>query len=153
MPAETSTMEYNLTELVLGAKPKLSLPTPRESYISRLIEVMNTEIGTYEDKQDVANRIYNTLTDALGIIPNNPDPYKPLKDSFGVDNLDELDAVELVMELECEFDITLPEDSFLYKEEVMSAMKIAAAIYEKINEPEKVQKERPRYHSSFVDDF
>ena len=152
MTKRKQTKDYNLVELVLGTNPQVSLPTPRESYISRLIEVMNPDIGTYEDKQDVANRVYNTLIDMLDIMLENPDPYKPLKDSFGVNFLDELDAIELVMGLEVEFGVTIPEDLYICDGCVRSPMYIASALYDEINKPEEVKKESPRQYGYFSDD-
>lgn len=57
---------------------------------------------------DIETRVRQILVDKLAVYPEEITPEANIKDDLGADSLD---VLELIMELEQEFNITIPDDA------------------------------------------
>ena len=61
---------------------------------------------------DIASRVKAIIVDKLGVDENEVVTEASFTNDLGADSLD---TVELIMEFEKEFDIQIPDDSFIYE--------------------------------------
>ena len=61
-----------------------------------------------EEKKEIVEKVKQIISEQLGVDENEVTPSASFVDDLGADSLDQ---VELVMELEEEFDINIPDDA------------------------------------------
>jgi acyl carrier protein len=81
----------------------------REKYISlhHAIKKVSLIIQNLQTMSDIASRVKEIIVDKLGVEESEVTPAASFTNDLGADSLD---TVELIMEFEKEFNITIPDD-------------------------------------------
>lgn len=106
--------KQSLAGFYAGIVMKKTNGTFKDKYIAAMVALMGSNIEGY-DKEAIAAKVYETIVDNLGEMPENANPTDKISElfkSYGHNKVDKVDITELIMEIEVPFDVFIPEDDY-----------------------------------------
>lgn len=142
MVTENVREQESLASVYAKVVMKQTSGTLKDKYIAGVLALMGPNAED-PDARVIATKVYETIESYLGEMPREANPTQKLYDLCKIHDWNELDAVELVMEVEGEFDVSIPHNPDPdHQEYNLSPAQLTSLIYKGWKKAQEVKPEK-----------